>query len=200
MTIASPNPLNIAPLPQPPTLLTYEAYLAEGEVNRRYDILEGVRYMTNPTRYHQFRLRKIARAFEDYEETSGQGQCVVAPCDVLIRRRPLRTRQPDVLFISNERLAQNPPDNDPTPLSPAPELVVEILLPSDTPSVLTEKLTDYASVDVLECWVISPTLRTVEVLQRAGKTWASIATYRMGETAQSLLFPDLKVQVAAIFA
>ena len=156
--------------------------------------------MTNPTRRHQTNTLNLAALFRTFQRKFRLGSVIVAPCDVLIRRCPLRTRQPDVLFISKERLALNPPDDDPAPLSPAPELVVEILSPSDTPGVLAEKLADYASVEVLECWVVSPTLRTIEVLQMSGKTWTSVTTYRMGETAQSVLFPDLRVKVTAIFA
>jgi Uma2 family endonuclease len=34
--------------------LTYEQYLAEPEIRRRYDIIDGVRvFMTNPTIQHQ---------------------------------------------------------------------------------------------------------------------------------------------------
>ena len=60
---------------------------------------------------------------------------VVAACDVLIAYEPLKTCQPDVLFISYERFGDRDP-LDPSALNPAPELVVEILSPSDTKSVL----------------------------------------------------------------
>lgn len=112
--------------------LTYEAYLAEGEVFRRYDILDGVRHMTNPTRRHQRILIHLTRLLGTYEGVNGLGEVLVAPCDLLITRVPLRTRQPDVLFISHERLAQCPPPTDAAPLEVGPELVVEILSPSET--------------------------------------------------------------------
>ncbi len=38
-----------------PSLLTYEQYMAEPETNQRYDIIDGVRFVTNPTRRHQTR-------------------------------------------------------------------------------------------------------------------------------------------------
>src|SRR5579871_308725 len=171
-----------------PHRLTYEQYLAEGEVNQRYDILDGVRIVTNPTRRHQRILRNIARLFEDYESASGRGEAICAPCDILIQRRPLRTRQPDLLFIGNERLAQNPPPTDPSPLLVAPELVVEILSPSDTEGVMKEKLRDYRKVGVLECWVVNVDTRIVEVLDLIPSEVRSIALYGADQAAQSVIF------------
>src|SRR5262245_31583261 len=97
--------------------LTYEEYLAEGEINRRYDINDGVRlWMTNPTRRHRRILLKVAELLHGYERAAGRGATLVAPCDVLIRRGPLRTRQPDVIFISHAQLANCAPATDPAPL------------------------------------------------------------------------------------
>jgi Uma2 family endonuclease len=187
--------------PEAPAMMTYEDYLAEGEVFKRYDIIDGVReYMTNPTRLHQRVLRRIARAFEDYEAESGRGQSILAPSDVLIRRAPLRTRQPDVLFISTERLALNAPETDPAPLSPAPELVVEVLSPNERRGSRSVKIADYCAVGVLECWIVSPDARTIEVLRLSKQGPQSVATYGEGETAVSITFPSVAVPVASIFA
>lgn len=182
-------------------VLTYEDYLAEGEVMARYDIIDGVREpMTNPTRRHQVVLFNVAEAFKAFERSSGVGRMVLAPSDVLITRIPLRTRQPDVLFISNERLAQNPPDTDPAPLLVAPELVVEVLSPNERRRARAEKISDYASVGVLECWVVDPGEESVEVLKLAAGRASDGVHYRQGEVARSNAFPDLHVAVAALFA
>ena len=86
----------IAPVGQIALPLTYEAYLAEGEINRRYDIVNGRRlFMPSPTRGHQRILKNLARAFDRFERASGHIQMYFAPMDVLIRASPLQTRQPD---------------------------------------------------------------------------------------------------------
>jgi Uma2 family endonuclease len=181
--------------------LTYESYMAEDEVNRRYEIIDGVRrFMTNPTRRHQVILLTIAGLFKAYAKGSRSGQVQIAPCDILIRRFPLRTRQPDVLFISPERLAANPPPDDPAPLSPAPELVVEIISPSETESRITEKLADFRKVDVRECWVVHPTARTVEVIALAREGSHSIGTYGEGTIVSSRAFPGLDLSVDDVFS
>jgi Uma2 family endonuclease len=180
--------------------LTYEQYLAEGEVKGRYDIIDGVRiFMTNPTIGHQKVQGNVYIGIRAWRQTTMTGEVILAPCDVLIQRRPLRTRQPDVLFITKERLGDRDLD-DPAPLDPAPELVVEILSPSDTGHVLEEKLADYISVGVQECWMVNRRLCTVEVLRLTSTGAESVATYNMGETVSSIMFPTLTLAVADAFA
>src|SRR4051812_38051831 len=105
-----------------PPPMTYEEYLAEGEVLERYDIIDGVRiHMADPTRRHQRILGNVFRLLYVFEVSSGLGQALMAPQDVLITRVPLRCRQPDVLFISHKQLAKCAPPDDPAPLLAAPE-------------------------------------------------------------------------------
>jgi len=180
--------------------LTYEDYMCSPEEMRRYEILDGEKtYMTNPTIRHQ-RLQKIlCRLLDSWQIRSGnQGELLMAPVDVLIRRNPLRTRQPDLLYISQPRL-QDRADDDPSPLEPSPELVIEILSPSDTVRVLAGKLADYRSVGVKECWVVNTRSQTLEVLRLTQDGDESVGVFSVGQTAQSGIFQDLSVEVSAIF-
>jgi len=123
----------------------------------------------------------------------------MAPCDVMITRRPLRNRQPDILFISHKRFNDRDRTN-PAPLSPAPELVVEIVSPSDRPAVLAAKIADYRAVDVREVWVVRAEAQTVEVVRLTLDEIETVATYGRGQTAISLAFLDIRVSVDEIFA
>jgi Uma2 family endonuclease len=184
-----------------PQLLNYEEYLAEEEINRRYDILDGERiFMPNPTRHHQIILFNVATALNNYKRQVDFGQMIVAPCDVLITRVPLRTRQPDALLISHAQLAYCTPDTDPNALEAAPELVVEILSPSETRGLRAGKINDYCAIGVRECWVISPDPQTVEVLALTPTGANPVALYDITQTVQSAILPDLTVPVADIFA
>ena len=184
----------------PPKLLTYEDYLTEGEVNRRYDIIDGVRHdMASPTLNHQQISMNLSFRFKTFEIQSRQGIALSAPCDVLISASPLRTRQPDVLLMSRMQFAKNEKNARGVPIIAAPELVVEILSPSDTKRVLEDKLADYAKVGVLEAWIVNRDLRTVEVLKLSASGDETIAIYTDTETATSFTFPDLEIAVADIF-
>ena len=185
----------------PPKRLTYEAYMAEETDNRRYDIVDGEKkYMSGVTDNHQDIAFNVGLAFREYGTRSGTGKMKVSPRDVLITRVPLRTRHPDVFFISNERHALNPAPNDPAPLIAAPELVVEIISDSETASRFNAKIDDYCKVDVRECWKVQGETQTVEVLRLSRSGAELVRVYGRGETVQSLTFPDLTVAVEAIFA
>jgi Uma2 family endonuclease len=180
--------------------LTYEQYMAEEEIRKRYDIIDGVRiFMTNPTIAHQKCQGNVYTGIRAWRQVDRIGEVILAPCDVLIQRSPLRTRQPDVLFISQERLGDRSLD-DPTPLEPAPELVIEILSPGNTGRALESKLEDYTRVGVLECWLVNRTSQTVQVLRLTPEGREVAATYGMGDRVQSVTFPGLTLAVADVFA
>jgi Uma2 family endonuclease len=183
-----------------PQLLTYEEYLAEGEVMQRYDIVDGVREVTNPTQRHNDITLQLIRLFDRYAESAGTCRVLVAPRDILIRKRPLRTRQPDLSLITRERLLRCPSLDDPAPLPIGPELVVEVLSPSDTRAVRTAKLEDFCAAGVAECWVIAPGPRTVEVLRLSLSGMETVALYGEGQEVASVVFPGLRVSVTTIFA
>lgn len=188
--------------------MTYEEYLSGPEEMARYDIIDGwkvyrlygVKQLPNPTREHQDIQGNLYVAFRIFAQSSLRGKAIQAPCDVRITKRPWRSRQPDLLIISSERLAQNPPPNDPAPLSPAPELVVEIISPSDKPSVLAAKIADYRAVDVREVWVVRAEEKTVQVLRLSVEEIETAAAYKTGQTVTSSAFPHLEVAVDDIFA
>ncbi|MGO8672032.1 MAG: Uma2 family endonuclease [Capsulimonadaceae bacterium] len=182
-----------------PTDLTYEDYMSEGEFYRRYDIIDGERvFTTNPTIWRQEISLSIAGLFRVYQRTSGAGRTIIAPCDILITREPLRTRQPDVLFISRERFGPRK-RSDASALSPAPEVVVEVLSPSERRGARMSKIEDYCMVDVVECWIVSPEAETVEVLRLSRDGVETVRTHNHDETIVSIAFPDLSVRVADIF-
>jgi Uma2 family endonuclease len=184
-----------------PDRLTYEEYLAEDMTRRRYEILDGERFfMTNPTRRHQKILLNLGELFRAYQRAYGSGETLIAPQDVLIRRAPLRVRQPDVLFISHERLRQCAGPDDPTPLSVAPELVVEILSPSERRRARQDRIRDYCAAGALERWVVSPVEQSVEVLRLSPQGPEPVALYGAGDTVRSAVFQDLSVPVEAILA
>jgi Uma2 family endonuclease len=188
--------------------MTYEEYLASPEEMARYDILDGWKVyrlygeqqLPNPTRRHQRIQGNLYVPLRRYEQQTGRGQVIQPPCDVRITRRPLRNRQPGLLFISVERLARNPPLDDPAPLAPAPELVIEIVSPSDRPAVLAAKIADYRSVNVQEVWVVRAEAQTVEVVRLTLDEIETVATYGRGQTVASRAFSNIRVPVDEIFA
>jgi Uma2 family endonuclease len=188
--------------------MTYEEYLASPEEMARYDILNGWKVyrlygeqqLANPTRQHQQVQGNLYLALRLFAQTARAGQVIMSPCDVQVGANPLRVRQPDLLFISNERLNLNPPATNPSPLNPGPELIIEIVSPSDKPGVLTAKLADYFAAGVREAWLVRAENQTVELVRFTNDEIETVAIYSSGETIASLAFPGLTVTVDTVFA
>ncbi len=184
-----------------PKILTYEDYLREGEINQRYDIIDGVRifYMASPSIPHQEYGINVLELLRAYQRQTRRGRTLNAPLDILVSRFPLRTRQPDVLFISAERLQEAGGNHADVPLTVAPEIVVEVLSGSDTRRVRAEKIADYCLIGVNERWLVSPEGETVEVLRLTPEGPVREALYGSGQTLQSLTFPDMTLALDDIF-
>ena len=182
-----------------PKLLTYEDYLSEGVVYGRYEIIDGVRrFMPNPTPLHQEIAMTISEFLRAWQRRTKKGRTFMAPRDVLVSINPMRTRQPDVLFITNERIGGQPL-TDPAPFEQAPELVVEVLSDSDTRQMRLAKIRDFCAVGVNECWLVSPETESVEVLRLTPEGPAREALYELGQTLYSITFPDLTLALDDIF-
>ncbi len=183
---------------EPKLRLSYEDYLKEEETNWRYDIIDGVRVdMASPTLFHQRIAQRITRFLEDYEEV-GHGLTFAAPCDVQITLFPLRTRQPDVMFVSIERLG-NRALNAPPPLAAIPELVIEVISDSDRQRVLNAKIMDFHAIGVDEYWIVRAEERTVTVLRSTDLGWEQASVYGNDDVATSIVLPGLAVAVKDIF-
>jgi Uncharacterized protein conserved in cyanobacteria len=180
-------------------LLSYEDYMSEPEIVQRYDIIEGVRhFMPAPTWDHQQILFRVAKLLDGYAEATSLGFAMMAPLDVLIRRTPrLETRQPDVFFVTHQRLAQGGGVPKKGPLPVGPELVVEIVSESERASMLSDKLADYASVGVNEAWIVRPDAQTVEVIALGGTRSSTL--FSSSDQLHSFVFPDLKLSVSDFF-
>jgi Uma2 family endonuclease len=176
--------------------LTYQQYLDLPEMKARYSIIDGELVMdAAPTPNHQTILLELAVILVPFVRARHLGRVFTAPLDILIRRDPLRTRQPDLMFISNARryiIGQQV-------IESGPDLVIEILSPSNTRRELQAKLQDYQSIGVREAWVVSPQGRTVEVLQLSPDSIGRSGLYGLGDTIMSQVLPDLRLTVAELF-
>jgi Uma2 family endonuclease len=178
------------------TLLTYKEYLALPELNRRYDIIDGELIVSPaPTPLHQRVSLNLTLKLGPFVLDHQLGEVFYAPVDILIQRDPLRTRQPDLLFIRVERVDIIGEDL----IEGAPDLVIEILSPSNTRAEVGEKLRDYAAIGVNECWLVSPEARTVEILRLQDQEWVRQGIYGPGDVITSSLLSGFWLAVNEIF-
>ena len=176
------------------TKLTYEEYLETPETMIRCEVVDGEVIMAGPSLYHQTISGNINEPVRAFVRRNRLGRVVYAPVDVIVRRDPLRVRQPDLLFVSNERA-----DILGERIEGGPDLVVEIISPSNTRSEIESRLTDYATINVREFWLVYPQARAVEVLRLEGDEWKRAYIRGAGERIESAVLPGLELDITEIF-
>jgi len=182
--------------------ISFEDYLLMPEINHPYEIIDG-EFMPSPAPIpaHQRMSGNIFKRLDEHVEANNLGVVFYAPVDIILQRQPLRTRQPDVLFIHKDKLSGTGFDviEELQILEIAPDLVVEVLSASDTEKMLSGKLSDYQRIGIKECWLVSREARSVEVLRFTKEQSQSLGHFGLGETIRSEVFPDFQLAVNAIF-
>ena len=182
--------------------LTFDAWQALPETKQRYEIVDGMLIMPPaPTADHQWIAGKIFVRLSSFVTERDLGVVLMAPVDLLIQREPLRTRQPDMLYLSAERTGiKGRADLQGIQYSEiAPDLVVEVLSPSNTRRDIEDKLGDYRQIGVHECWLVSPQAETIDVLLLSSEEAATKATFGVDGTLRSEVLGDFTLPVREIF-
>ena len=121
---------------------------------------------TNPT--HGRIEVNVAAALRSFARTQNPGIVMAGEVGVFTSRDPDTVRAPDVLFLSHERdAARKRRDGF---LDVAPELVVEILSPTDRPAEVRRKLREYFAAGGRLAWVVDPDVCVVQVHAAQGET------------------------------
>jgi Uma2 family endonuclease len=103
---------------------TYSHYAVLPDDGQRYEIIDGVLYMTPvPSRGHQRAANRLSTYLTMHVEFTGLGQVYPAPFDVELAFHTVV--QPDVLVLLNASIEKVVP----TRVIGAPDLVVEVLSP-----------------------------------------------------------------------
>ncbi len=184
------------------TKLSYEAFMALPETKKRCEVVDGVlRLAPSAIPDHQWITGEIFVRLWEFVMVNGLGIVLTAPSDLLIQRQPLRVRQPDVMFFNAERTGflgrsglrglqvfEVPPD-----------LVVEVLSPSNTGPRFREKIEDYRRIGVLECWLVSPEDETIEILRLSDSGITAAAMYDVDDTLHSEVLQGFQLSLADIF-
>lgn len=107
------------------------------------------------------------------------------------------TLDPDVSFVSNERLAATP--TPPGRFGRAvPDLVVEIASPSTARRDRTVKKAIYAANSVREYWIVDPRKRAITVFHLEAQSFDAGTVFTSG-AASSAILPGLAIPLNDVF-
>lgn len=172
---------------------TYEDYLKIDNDNQ-YELIGGKLILVPaPKTTHQLVKGNIFWALKDYIRKNKLGEVLDAPTDVLLSET--EKPQPDILFISTERLDIISEMN----VQGAPDLVVEVLSPSTGKNDRVEKSKMYYKHGVKEYWIVDPDHKTIEVFIPAEKNWNLFQSYDDDDTLVSPLLTGLEIKLKDIF-
>jgi len=174
-------------------MTTFE-YLNTDETNRPRELAYSVlREPPAPFFSHQAIVLRAARILCDHVEPRGLGQVAIAPLDVILDVDQGLIVQPDVLFITHERLSIIRDQ-----VWGAPDLVVEVLSRGTASRDRDDKLGWYRQYGVRECWLIN-LLEEQVVVADFTEPGAVRRIARGATTIRSTVLPDLDVAASAIF-
>ncbi len=140
---------------------TYERFLALPDDGNRYEIIEGVLYVSPPpSPQHQDRLFALCRRLADFIDQQASGKLFLSPIALLMPgASPV---QPDAFFLR----AGNPARIDwQRHVEGIPDLIIEVASPSTAGYDRREKQDAYARAGVPEYWIVEPWQGTIELLR-----------------------------------
>jgi Uma2 family endonuclease len=172
---------------------TYEDYLKTPE-DERYELLEGELIMSpSPVPKHQRISRELEFEILKVVKANDLGEVFDAPCDVYLD--DVNVVQPDILFISKERLNVIGEKN----IQGAPDLVIEIISENTAYRDLVQKKKLYARFSVKEYWLVVPGEESIEVYILKDNTYILYKAYSKDDTLESPYLKDLKIGLKGIF-
>jgi len=176
---------------------TWEDYLRLPDDGQRYEIVEGVLYVTAaPTFDHQFSAFELAAELRGFVKARRLGLVLVAPFDVRLPgvADPV---QPDVLFFRSG----NEPRKGDKHFQGVPDLVVEVLSPGTGRLDRRVKFEAYEKAGVAEYWLVDPGPRTIVVFELGAerRKYGEVGRFGPDESVRSVLLEGFETDVEALF-
>jgi len=156
-------------------LITGEELMAMGDIGP-CELIDGRIVRMNPTgNVHAYLESSLVFALTSFVRQHRLGRVLVGEVGVYTRRGPDRVRGADIAFVSTERLAGIASKGY---LTVAPDLIVEIISPTDRWQDVRQKLEEYFDIGVQRVWIVEPDKRTVLVYSAS----TEVRAFQEGDT------------------
>ncbi|HBF39231.1 MAG TPA: prevent-host-death protein [Firmicutes bacterium] len=181
-----------------PRKVSYEEFQALSESSEeRYEYIDGEIYLlASPKAIHQKILSELHGVFHNWF-AGKKCRPFFAPFDITLKRSPenINVVQPDLMVICD--FEEN--INEKGYYMGVPALVVEVISESTRSKDFVRKLDLYMSTGVQEYWIINPLNGEVSVYRFEDGNIQQNTTYKDKETARSICFPGLEVNLEQFF-
>ncbi|MCY4091831.1 MAG: Uma2 family endonuclease [Caldilineaceae bacterium] len=178
---------------KPRQKLTYADYLAAPE-DKRYELLDGELLMLPaPDELHQRTQAELGYNVMAFVKTRGLGRVYFSPTDVILS--DVDVVQPDLLFVSNDRLDILTAAG----VQGAPDLVVEILSPGTAERDKGYKRALYAQHGINEYWLMETEAGTITVLLLEETGYEVVGTFGEGDILTSATLKEFSLELKEVF-
>jgi len=146
----------------PTKLLTAEEFflLPNPEDGSQQELVRGeIITMPPPGGMHGVTCSKVDRKIGGFVDAGAGGTLACNDAGFITERGPDSVRGPDISYWSKDRLKEVPVGY----IEIAPDLLVEVLSPSNTSKKIRVKLAEYFARGVRLVWVIAPEDRTLTI-------------------------------------
>jgi Uma2 family endonuclease len=178
------------------TKLTYEDLVLFPDDGKRHELIDGEHFVSAaPNLRHQAVSRNLFLALAGFVRERKLGELFYAPVDIVFSRHDVV--EPDLLFVSAARKAILPAAN----VQGSPDLLVEILSPSNRRYDEILKRDLYERTEVDEYWLVDPESETVKVYRREAERFGRpvLLSLREGDALATPLLPGLELPLATVF-
>jgi len=146
---------------RPVKLWTAEELFALPAENNRYELVRGELVpMTPTTVLHGKLLIRVGHFITEFVDKHDLGEIYGGDPGFVLASDPDVVRAPDVAFVQKERIKDVPETGF---WAIAPDLVVEIISPSESAGMIHDKVTDYLAAGVRLVWLVYPRSQTAQV-------------------------------------
>ena len=148
------------------TGVTADELLRANIPNKRVELVRGVPKVSEPAGLRHGRVvTELARRLGNHVAAHDVGCVYTGDSGFVLARDPDTVRAPDIAFLQRDRLPVPEPAGFP---ALAPDLVAEILSPSDGPGEVLAKVADWIAAGTRLVWVIDPERRIARVYRLDG--------------------------------
>jgi Uma2 family endonuclease len=177
------------------TYADYKAWeLDEGE---RFELIDGAAYaLAAPNDSHQAISGEMFRQIANYLHGKS---CKARPAPYDVRLFYAEDESDDTVVQPDLSVICDEAKRGPEGCRGAPDLVVEILSPSNTADEYVRKFNLYREAGVREYWIVSPALKTVQAFVLQDGAYRG-TTYGAGAALPSAVLAGLSVTLQDVFA
>ena len=178
--------------------MTYQDLLRLPDDLLRHELIDGEHFMSPaPALKHQRIVVNLTRILSTFVRAHRLGEILVGPVDVLFSEHDVV--EPDLIYVARahaDRLQERY-------VAGAPDLVVEVLSPSNRGFDRIKKRRLYEAQGVPEYWIVDPPAETVEVYRAATRggqlARGAVLSVAAGETLETPLLSGLRIPRREVF-